>query len=252
MREFPMVSVIITLHNYRDYVRKCVSSCLKQTYPNVEVIVVDDVSTDGGAEALEEYVAAKFPRANFRLLRNKKNVGYPASRNVGIRASKGEFIRPLDADDRLPKDGIEIAMNGFAAHPGADMVYGDTLRWFGGHKYGGKSRAHCHSSAQLYRREVFEQFGLYYEPLLPIADKELIYRFGIHPKSPLPLLITAVKVSGVVSHYRRHNRAMHTLQKTKYKKSREKMQRIFDRRIEQLKREGVTPQNTEFLDEPVS
>jgi glycosyltransferase involved in cell wall biosynthesis len=87
-------SVVCAAYNARDTVIHAVNSCLQQTYPPYEVIVVDDGSTDGTAELLEETFGN-----SVRLIRLEKNSGPSAARNQGMDAATGDFIALQDADD---------------------------------------------------------------------------------------------------------------------------------------------------------
>ena len=90
----PLVSVIITNHNYDQYLEKCITSVLEQNYPNVEVILVDDASTDFSNEVIrkfEESLTAKFLGPSTK--------GPSEARNVGISVCRGDYIAFLDADD---------------------------------------------------------------------------------------------------------------------------------------------------------
>src|SRR3989338_6680477 len=90
----PLVSVVIPTFNYGHYVCDAVDSVLSQTYENVEILVVDDVSTDDTQERLKKY--------NGRIVNVlQKNAGLSAARNTGIRKAKGEFIAILDSNDIL-------------------------------------------------------------------------------------------------------------------------------------------------------
>lgn len=92
--ENPLVSVCIGAYNRKDYIRECVDSALAQTWPNKEVIVVDDASTDGTREILESYGSA------IQLIKRDSNSGMcPITRNQAARAAKGEYIAFLDSDD---------------------------------------------------------------------------------------------------------------------------------------------------------
>ena len=87
------VSVVVPLYNKIRYIGRCLESILQQTYWDLEVIVVDDGSTDGG----EEYVR-NCPDLRVRLIR-QANACPGAARNRGVREARGEFIAMLDADD---------------------------------------------------------------------------------------------------------------------------------------------------------
>lgn len=91
----PLASIIIPAHNAERYLREAVESALAQTWPNIEVIVVDDGSTDGTL-GLAEALASK--DACLRVI-HQDNAGVGAARNRGIAEARGAFIAPLDADD---------------------------------------------------------------------------------------------------------------------------------------------------------
>ena len=97
-----LVSVIIPLYNARRYVAQAIESALNQTYSNVEVIVVDDGSTDDPLEVISKYPV--------RVIR-QDNQGVSAARNTGIREATGEFIVTLDADDAISPEYIVRAMS---------------------------------------------------------------------------------------------------------------------------------------------
>lgn len=98
MRE-KLISVIIPTYNRVNYLRISVNSVIQQTYKNIEIIIVDDCSTDN-----TENIINRVQDKRIRYLRNKENIGAGASRNRGIKEAKGEFIAFLDDDDEwLPK-----------------------------------------------------------------------------------------------------------------------------------------------------
>ena len=91
----PLLSVIVPVYNAAPYLRRCLDSICGQTYPNLEIILIDDGSTDSSLEICKQY-AAKDPRV--RVI-HQANKGLPATRNVGIEQSKGEFFTFVDSDD---------------------------------------------------------------------------------------------------------------------------------------------------------
>jgi glycosyltransferase involved in cell wall biosynthesis len=95
----PLVSVIVPCYNGELYLRQAIDSALAQTYPRVEVVVVDDGSADGSADIAESY-------GDRILLVRQENAGLSAARNAAIEASSGEFVCLLDADDVLLPDCI--------------------------------------------------------------------------------------------------------------------------------------------------
>lgn len=114
--ESPLVSVIIPNYNYADYLREAIASVLAQTYENIEIIVVDDGSSDNSRATIESYgekVTGIF----------QQNQGVSATRNNGVKASRGEYIAFLDADDVWLPRKIELQMAKFAAVPTLGMVH---------------------------------------------------------------------------------------------------------------------------------
>ena len=90
------VSVIIPMYNVKNYIGECISSIQKQTLKNIEIIVIDDVSTDGSLQ-----IVNKIARDDIRIhiLSTNKNSGAGFARNLGIEAAKGEYCIFMDADD---------------------------------------------------------------------------------------------------------------------------------------------------------
>lgn len=113
------VSVIIPTYNSEKYVAKAIESALQQTYPNVEVIVVDDASQDGTVEVVAGYCSDRL-----KLLVNEINRGPSYSRNRGIEAAKGEWIALLDSDDWFAPNRIEKLLQ-VAEIENADFVVDD-------------------------------------------------------------------------------------------------------------------------------
>ena len=93
----PKVSVCIGAYNRKDYIRECVDSVLAQTWPDREIIVVDDASTDGTREILQAY------GDSIRLILRETNSGIcPITRNQAAAAARGEYVAFLDSDDLWP------------------------------------------------------------------------------------------------------------------------------------------------------
>lgn len=101
------ISVIVPVYNVAPYLKKCLDSIIHQTYTNLEIILVDDGSTDESPQICDEY-AAKDKRI---VVIHKKNGGQSEARNFGLDICKGEFISFVDSDDWIERDFIEILYN---------------------------------------------------------------------------------------------------------------------------------------------
>ena len=101
-----MISVIVPVYNVEEYLEECLESIKRQTYIDIEVILVNDGSTDGSKEICERYCEKD---SRFKLV-NQENKGLSGARNRGMLESKGEFISFVDSDDVLKEDMLEQLM----------------------------------------------------------------------------------------------------------------------------------------------
>lgn len=108
--EEPLVSVIVPLHNMRHYLEECIDSAASSTYSNIEIVVVDDGSTDDSL-VLAYALAEKWKRRCPVIVIHQQNKGVSAARNTAIANSRGTFILPLDGDDKIAPDFIEKAVS---------------------------------------------------------------------------------------------------------------------------------------------
>lgn len=107
MNKDPLISVIVPVYNVELYLERCVRSICGQTYENLEIILIDDGSTDQSGKLCE-----KLARGDKRILvyHNKKNDGLSSARNIGIHKSSGEYITFVDSDDTIDRDAIEYLL----------------------------------------------------------------------------------------------------------------------------------------------
>lgn len=122
----PLVSVLIPLYNQERYFDACMRSVCNQTYKNLEIIVINDGSTDRSPEMARRW-AEQDSRVKYL---DQKNTGAAMARWHGYRVATGEFITPLDSDDYLAHNAIEI-MAGHMMRTGVDMVQGSMARVMG-------------------------------------------------------------------------------------------------------------------------
>jgi len=112
----PLVSVVIPCYNQGRFLRDALDSVVRQTHPGVEVIVVDDGSTDDTAAVAQSHAATRYIE--------QRNQGAAIARNAGFRASRGDYLIFLDADDRLLPHAIATGVESLAAHPDWAFVTG--------------------------------------------------------------------------------------------------------------------------------
>jgi glycosyltransferase involved in cell wall biosynthesis len=160
-----LVSVIIPVYNYDRYLGEAIESVLGQTYQHLEVIVVDDGSTDRSAE-----VAKSFADRGVRYC-HQANAGIGPARNSGVESAEGEFIAFLDADDRWPLHKIERQLNAFESDETLEMVFGQALQLQNGPEWEAGVNEYKSSVAgmvpgmvpgtMLIKRDAFFRVGLF-------------------------------------------------------------------------------------------
>src|SRR5690606_28150709 len=116
----PLVSVVITAYNHARFLGEAIESARGQTYPHVEVVVVDDGSTDDVQSVMAQYADVQTVW--------QPNQGLSAARNTGLRNSNGTFVIFLDADDRLRPSAAAAGLACFSTHPDSAFVSGDHVR----------------------------------------------------------------------------------------------------------------------------
>lgn len=119
-----MVSIIVPIYNIEGYIRECIDSILAQTYPDFELILVDDGSPDNCGRICDEY-AEKDVRIK---VIHKENGGLTSARNAGLSVAKGDWIMHVDGDDWIEPDMIESLIEAAKATE-ADLVFGDFMKY---------------------------------------------------------------------------------------------------------------------------
>ena len=164
----PKVSVVVVSYNYARYLPEAVESVLNQSYPHLEVIIVNDGSTDNTAEVAEQ-LTKLHPHKTIKVI-NQKNAGQPAiSRNIGIHQTRGEYILCLDADDKIAPTMIEECVHILDQDPTVSIVYTDRLDFdgvdqvvqAGEYSFPLLRYANHISYCALFRRKVWEDIGGY-------------------------------------------------------------------------------------------
>lgn len=203
MHPTPTVSVIVPAYNVQKYISEALQSLVCQTWQSFEVLIVNDGSTDGTAEAVEPW-CQRDPR--FHLL-SKPNGGLASSRNWGIRHARGEFIALLDADDRYLPQKLATHVEILQHHSEVGIVYSVSriIRDDGRPTWLTLSGRPIHSdpllamlcknfighgSNAIFRRALFDQIGGFNESLRSCEDLDFwlkvaeqgSHRFYRHPQ----------------------------------------------------------------------
>lgn len=185
------VSVIVPIYNVEKYLRKCLDTIINQTQKNIEIICINDGSTDDSYKILEEY--AKLDKRI--VIINQENLGLSVARNVGISKSHGEFIGFIDSDDWIDLNYFEALYNVAKKH-NADIACCGFLRAYSASKF--KKRMNIVSEAvfelanekfratdtprrsyvfnKIYKREVIEKHKLQFPPGVYFEDTHFMVR----------------------------------------------------------------------------
>lgn len=183
----PKVSVIVPVYNVENYIEKCIDSLLGQTLEDIEIIIVNDGSTDNSKDKIMPYIE-KFPNKIKYL--EKQNGGLSSARNYGMPSATGEYIAFLDSDDYVEKDMYESMYNK-AIEEKSDFVecdfiweYPNKKRIDTGKIYHGKKEmiitARVVAWNKLIRREIVEKNNIRFPEGLRYEDVEFFYKLVPH------------------------------------------------------------------------
>ena len=118
MKEEPLISVIVPVYNVETFLLRCLESITSQTYKNIEIILVDDGSTDSSGAICDSFVETE--TRSFVI--HQENHGLWHARNTGQNKSKGDFIMFVDSDDYLHVDAIKILYEALIQHPACGLA----------------------------------------------------------------------------------------------------------------------------------
>lgn len=159
--QLPLITVIIPVYNGAQFIRDAISNVLSQGYPALEIIVVNDGSTDNTAEVL------KGLSVDIRCF-EQENLGPAAARNRGIKDASGDYVAFLDVDDLWPENNLSRLLDVLRSEPALEVVHGHaqvmeldpaTQRY---EYVGNPNESFPYSiAAALYRRRVFQRVGLF-------------------------------------------------------------------------------------------
>ena len=188
MVDKPLVSVVMATYNMSRYLPLAVGSVLAQTYENIELLIVDDGSTDDTAKVVEPFLDD--PRVKYRVQENK---GQASAKNHGVRESSGEYIAFLDADDMWASEKIDLQLPVFSRSGTLGVVYsrlvyidenGTQLKVSDEELFRGRVsgplliRNFVGFSTSVVRKECFDRLGGFKEQIRMGIDYDLWLRFS--------------------------------------------------------------------------
>src|SRR6202522_4194656 len=145
------VSVTIVTFNSGRFIKRCLESVLAQRYANKEIIIIDNASTDGTADILEQFVD------HFRVVYNDENIGFAAAQNQAIRMSAGEWVLTLNPDVLLLPNFIQALADSGQVDPKIGSVCGKLLT--------------IRASFDLPDKQLVDSTGIYFTPMLRHLDR---------------------------------------------------------------------------------
>lgn len=157
MNSQPLISVIVPVYNTEKYIQECINSILKQTYQNIECILVDDGSTDGSPFILDENTTRD---TRIRVI-HKTNGGVISARKEGVQCAKGDYIYFIDSDDTIELDAIELIVNEINGEHDMILFEKSKNRLLDKEEYvaGLLTREISWSNCgNLYKRDLFEEY----------------------------------------------------------------------------------------------
>jgi len=168
--ELPLVSVVTASYDMGHYLPQAVNSVLAQSYPNVEVVVVDDGSRDDTPAVCEQF------RGNPRVIVHRQaNGGQASAKNKGVQLARGEFIAFLDADDLWKPDKLKLQMPLFDGRPHVGVVYSDYEMMDGEGRPIHKNPTHMHRG-RISGRLLIENFVSF---PTAVVRRECLERHGV-------------------------------------------------------------------------
>ncbi|MFL5960986.1 MAG: glycosyltransferase family A protein [Gaiellaceae bacterium] len=166
------MSVIMAAYNSADHIRPALESVLAQDWRSLEIVVVDDGSTDGTGDVVRSFPDVEYVR--------QKNQGPAAARNAAAARARGAFLANLDSDDLLPPTRVGVQARYLLEHPEVGAVFG-RQEWLNAPSWMARDSVYgdvdgIPLSSVMFRREVFFELGGYDSAFEPSEDLDLLVR----------------------------------------------------------------------------
>ncbi len=123
MDDFPLVSIGIPNYNYAHYILECLGSVANQTYQHIELVIVDDLSTDNSIEVIDKWIRNYTGNIKINFIKNNANVGLTKVCNIILKNAKGKYFQTLDADDLLLPNKIQQQVGLLSGKENTALVY---------------------------------------------------------------------------------------------------------------------------------
>lgn len=212
-----LISVIVSAYNVEEYIEDVLNDIRDQTYRNLEIIVVDDGSTDNTLSIIRN-IAMIDKRIRFTCINNS---GVSKARNIGLEMATGEFVRFIDGDDRMPRDSIERMFFPYSIYEDIDLVIGNYIciparNYITGIEFDSevvgqekfvmlfakyvKSYYFGVTWNKLYRRSIIEQYQLIFDERLPWCE-DFVFNVDYYSKCSSFYLLNVH--SGIYDYYMR-------------------------------------------------
>ncbi len=211
----PLVTVVVPAYNHEDYVTECLSSIVEQDYPSLELIVINDGSTDSTAARIKEFMAGRC--AGFRYI-SKENEGLVRTLNMGLSLAKGKYFCQIGSDDLLVPGSIRSRVEFLETHPDVDVVFADaylmygrkktTERLYGTAKRGYRSAEHTLKDLLTRDARIFLPTGMFKRTLLKALggfDEDFTWCEDTFMKYMVALHARVEYLDKVVMYHRKHD-----------------------------------------------
>ena len=203
----PLVSINITTHNRAHYLPRAIDSVLSQSYDNIEIVIVDDCSTDKTPDVISDYQKKD---SRIRTHRHRENQGNAKARNTALSLASGVYIAFMDDDDIwISQEKLSNQINHLNAHPHISLVCTGVRRYSASTVYHDKVPSQprnledsllrgnglIYNSTVVARRDLFETVGCFDEHLQKGIDSEFFRRCVVWHRQPiafLPDITTAI------------------------------------------------------------
>ena len=197
----PLISIMMPTYNNAKYIKQAIESIYAQNYDNIEIIVVDDGSTDTTKEILQQYKDIKYFYIGHK--------GISVARNTALENTKGEYIAFLDSDDYWLPNKLNTQMQYFKEHPDCEIVFTKYENFFENEKLKTNKRA-MHEKmmekflkqylpSSIIKKELFEKYGFFDENFSGVEDTEFLYRLlekGVNINHIIPEIFYVRRIHG--------------------------------------------------------